>query len=125
MAYTTQYSGYVKFLRGTPAAYSAITKDADTLYFISEPNAASGLLYLGNKLISGSVSSATSLSDLQDVLIGAGVSSNSLLVYDATQQKWTNKTVSEIFNVIMAEMQGATASTNGVSGLVPVPHAGD
>ena len=25
----------------------------------------------------------------------------------------------------MAEMQGATASTNGVSGLVPVPHAGD
>ena len=33
----------------SPAAYAAITKDDDTLYFISENNAASGKLYLGNK----------------------------------------------------------------------------
>ena len=125
MAYTTQYSGYVKFLRGTPAAYAAITKNDDTLYFISEDNAASGKLYLGNKLISGSTSVATTLGDLSDVLISAGVTSNSLLVYDGVQEKWVSKTLAETFDLTIADMVGATASTNGVAGYVPAPQAGE
>ena len=63
---------YVKFLRGTPAAYERlIEKDNDTLYFISEADAATGLLYLGNQLIAqGSAESAASaLVDLSDVSI--------------------------------------------------------
>jgi hypothetical protein len=45
-------NSYVKFLKGTPAAYKALlTKDTNTLYFIYETNAAEGTLYLGDKKI--------------------------------------------------------------------------
>lgn len=48
-------ANYVKFLRGTPAAYANLpNKDNDTLYFIYEEDEASSLLYLGSKLITGS-----------------------------------------------------------------------
>jgi hypothetical protein len=47
---------YVKFMRGTPAAFNNLTtKSSDTLYFISEPNADSGILYLGAKKIGDGV----------------------------------------------------------------------
>jgi len=122
-------TNYVKFRRGTPAQFTALSKkDADCLYFISEPNATSGVLYLGDKLISGSITSATSLSNLADVLIGASVSPNSLLIYDSTQQKWVNKPFSDVFGDItgsLIEMVGATASSDGASGFVPKPLAGD
>ena len=77
---------YVKFLRGTPAAYSALTKkDNDTLYFISEVGASTGTLYLGSKLIAGGeVTSATSLAELTDVLIKE-IEGGSLLVYEGNQ----------------------------------------
>ena len=43
---------YVKFQRGTPTAYAALTnKNSDTLYFISNPNEKFGTLYLGEKTI--------------------------------------------------------------------------
>ena len=114
---------YVKFLRGTPAAYkSLITKDNDTLYFISETGASTGLLYLGNKLIAGGeISGATKLSDLTDVLISAGVEGGSLLIYEGEQ--WVNKTLEEVFNEIPV-MTGASLSTDGAAGLVPVAKAG-
>jgi len=63
-----------------------------------------------------------SLSDLSDVLIGAGVEAGSLLYFDGN--KWTNKSLSEIFEIIIGEMVGATATRNGKSGLVPAPVAG-
>jgi len=45
---------YVRFLRGTPNAYRNLSvKNQDTLYFISEVNATEGVLYLGDKLITG------------------------------------------------------------------------
>lgn len=45
-------NSYVKFLKGTPAAYEAqVTKDTNTLYFIYETDAAEGTLYLGDKKI--------------------------------------------------------------------------
>lgn len=81
-------ANYVKFRRGTPTSYAALAnKDPDSLYFISEKNALQGVLYLGDKLISGSISASTSLNDLADVLISANVPANSLLMYDGTQQK--------------------------------------
>ena len=57
-------ANYVKFRRGTPASYAALeVKDADSLYFISEKGATQGVLYLGDKLISGSLTSNISLSE--------------------------------------------------------------
>lgn len=119
----TEYGNYVKFLRGTPNAYQQLTpKDNDTLYFISEANADRGILYLGEKLISGGISNATTLSDLQDVLIGAGIEAGSLLFYDGTQ--WVDKPLDEIFELIVGSMVGATSSRDGKTGLVPAPLAG-
>lgn len=123
MAVITQLGNYVKFLRGTPNAYSQLSpKDPDTLYFVSEKNADRGVLYLGDKLISGSLSSSTTLSDLTDVLIDAGIEAGSLLYYDGTQ--WVDKSLSEIFEIIVGAMAGATAEKDGRSGLVPTPVAG-
>jgi hypothetical protein len=81
-------ANYVKFRRGTPAQFAALaSKDADCLYFISEPNGITGLLYLGDKLISGSLTSNISLNDLQDIVLSNNISPNSLLIYDGTEEK--------------------------------------
>ena len=116
---------FVKFTRGTPASYEALpVKNANTLYFIAEPNAKSGKLYLGNKLIAGSINGATSLSELQDVVIEAGLDPYSILVYNGTT--WVAKPLAEVivdFNIPI--MQGASAMAPGHSGLVPTPAAGD
>lgn len=122
-------ANYVKFRRGTPASYAALaTKDPDSLYFISEQNAQTGVLYLGDKLISGSITLSTSLNDLSDVLLGNNISANSLLIYDGTQQAWVNKPFSEIFDEMtgsLVEMVGAASDRDGLSGTVPQPLAGD
>lgn len=122
-------ANYVKFRRGTPAQFEALaTKDADCLYFISEKNAITGLLYLGDKLISGSIISSMSLSDLEDIMLGENISPNSILVFDGDEQKWVNKPFSEIFGDItgsLVEMVGATSSHDGAAGIVPQPLAGD
>ncbi len=123
MAIITQYGNYVKFLRGTPNAYQQATKDPDTLYFVSEENADHGVLYLGEKLISGGISSSTTLEDLEDVLIGAGVTAGSLLYYDG--DKWIDKSLADIFEIIVGPMVGASATQDGKTGLVTAPKKGE
>lgn len=127
MAYITQLGGYVKFIRGTPTAWASLeTKDSDTLYFISEANALSGKLYLGEKLISGSGDiNITSLNELSDVILSEGIPTNSLLVYDSAQKAWVNRPLENVLQTLVSEMVGATADDNGVSGLVPTPKAGE
>lgn len=117
-------SGYVKFLRGTKAAFDKIvTKDKDTLYFIYDSDdQTKGSLYLGNKLIgggNGSTTTVTDINDLANVLI-SNVQDKQILVYDASAEKWVNKTPEEI--QVMTE---ATADAAGTSGLVPAPAAGE
>lgn len=119
---------YVKFMRGTQALYNSLaTKDQDTLYFVYDNVGDDhGRLYLGNKLISGSSSNPAgdiSLSDIQDILFDNNLADGDFLVYDEAEQKWVNKPIAEALNVPV--MIGATASADGVSGLVPVPVAGD
>ena len=116
-------ANYVKFLRGTPAAYLALANttgyDKDTLYFISEVGATQGALYLGSTLIAGEVDTeAARLGDLADVLLNAGLSEGQILAYNGT--KWENKTLDEV----ISEMKGASADAAGEAGLVPVPTAG-
>lgn len=118
--------GYVRFLRGTKAAFDKIEiKDIDTLYFIYDSeDQTKGSLYLGNKLIgggNGSTATVTDINDLANVLI-SNVQDKQILTYDASTKKWVNKTPEEIQIEIMT---GATADTVGTSGLVPAPAAGE
>lgn len=117
--------GYVRFLRGTKAAFDKIEiKDKDTLYFIYDSeDQTKGSLYLGNKLIgggNGSTTTATDINDLANVLI-SNVQDKQILAYDASTKKWVNKTPEEIQVEVMT---GATADVAGTSGLVPAPAAG-
>lgn len=108
---------YVKFVRGTPTAFSNLTnKDEDTLYFISETNASTGLLYLGEKLISGAVSTT----DLGTVIL-ENLGDGDVLIYDALKSAWVNTSP----NNLVAVMRGASATVDGFKGLVPQPVAGD
>ena len=129
MAYTTRLGNYVKFIRGTPKDWAALTKaekDLDTLYFISEPEGEEGKLYLGPKLIAGGGSGASvgSLKDLQDILLSESIEANSFLVYDSESKKWINKATSQVLASIATLMKGATADKDGAAGLVPVPTRG-
>lgn len=125
MGYIAKHSGnYVKFLRGTPSAWQSIdVKDSDTLYFIAEDGAEKGKLYLGSKLIADG-DAATFLRDLEDVLVGQGIPTNSLLVYDGAQEKWVNKSLNELMALVVDVMIGAAEDRNGTAGLVPTPLAG-
>lgn len=114
-------SSYVKFVKSTSTAFNALaSKSPDTLYFVSDNNT-TGKLYLGAKLIGGADGGATSLSDLGDVALNM-LGNGQVLMYN-DQQGWVNVAPSVVFNAIV--MEGATASTDGRSGLVPIPHAGD
>jgi hypothetical protein len=107
---------YVKFYRGTPLAFENAIKNSDTLYFIAESDSSKGELYLGEKLISGGVSS---LSELEDLLINE-VKDGQLLVYNEAEGKWINKTIAEAISV----MRGASSTSQGAMGLVPAPGIG-
>lgn len=124
----TQYGNYVKFIRGSETSWEKIEdnqKNSDTLYFITNSNSASGKLYLGTKLISnGSLTSATSLKELNDVLIAENITDQSILVYNNSNQKWENKSILDIFLAINEVFKGATENSNGIAGLVPAPNAG-
>ena len=91
-------TNYVKFLRGTPEAYKNLaSKDADTLYFISETGGQYGTLYLGAKVIAGgSQPEIITLDMLKDIAISEGVVDNSLLVYDEAKGQWVNKPLEEV-----------------------------
>ena len=126
MAYTTKLGNYVKFLRGTPTAWDNIdTKDPDTLYFIAAEGAEVGKLYLGEKLIAdGETAEINSLGELTDVVLSAGIPNGAVLAYDQTRGIWRETLLESILSEILGLMQGATANTNGASGLVPQPMAG-
>ena len=111
---------YVKFIKSTTAAFNALaSKSSDTLYFVSD-NDSTGRLYLGAKLIGGADGGASSLTELADIAIDQ-LGDNQVLVYNSDEGKWENASIYTAIGV----MTGATASTAGQSGLVPVPAAGD
>lgn len=120
---------YVKFLRGTPSQYeSLVRKDKDTLYFISDTEDSDyGALYLGSKLITsaGRPETAT-LDSLKDVTLSeTGIANGSLLVYNTKSNAWVNRPLDEVLQFVVDVMGGATATRDGVAGLVPAPKAGE
>lgn len=105
---------YVKFYRGTPAAFNKLTsKDNNTLYFIAENGATKGQLYLGNKLISGSDASDINLGDLGNVNL-EGVINNDILSYDSASGEW----IATSLEVLLAQIPslGESAVYEGVTG---------
>lgn len=113
---------YVKFLRGTPSAYEKLAnKNADTLYFISEPEAATGMLYLGSKLIAGGISSDLTLSDLKGITLSEDIAAGQILVYDS-EKGWVNADLEEAIGVFQGA--GTNPDHAGLPGLVPAPAAG-
>lgn len=124
-------NNYVKFLRGTPAAYDALTiKDSNTLYFIVGTDEQGnqlkvGKLYLGEILVAGNVTADGSsmidrLGELEDVNV-AGVINGQVLGYNGSA--WVPMNLPEAFEASI--MVGATADTAGAAGYVPAPQAGD
>jgi hypothetical protein len=108
---------YVKFFRGTPLAFEKlVSKNDDTLYFISVEGESTGKLYLGNKLISDNINS---IAELEDIVLSE-LSEGHILSYDGEQEKWVNKSVLDAIGLF----GGATETEQGTNGLVPAPGAG-
>ena len=127
---------YVKFMRGSISAWETLQSTPekisnDTLYFIYQnaQTSTDGKLYLGSKLISGSGEGNIeniNINDIGDIYIDdETLADKQILVYNETSKKWDNTSLSTIINTAVGVMEGATASTDGASGLVPVPKAGD
>lgn len=97
--------------------------NVDTLYFISEADSSSAVLYLGEKLIAGGGSSTgeISLSNLNDIALSTDLADKSILVYDTTAGKWVDSTLEQAISVFI----GATSKTAGIAGLVPAPGYGE
>lgn len=106
---------YVRFQRGSVAAYNALgTPDKNTLYFIYEnEDSGIGSLYLGEKLISGGsdISKAT-LDQLADVIVD-GAATDSFLVKDS-EGNWVAKTLTEVVEMIKENLDGVSASASQV-----------
>lgn len=112
---------FVKFVRGSQDAWNLLLhKEPDTLYFIVNSGENTGKLYLGDKLISGGAS-VEDLADLGIVITDA--EEGQVLAYNATTGNWENTDINGLLDI--DEMYGATSEEDGITGLVPVPHAGD
>ncbi len=120
-------ANYVKFLKGTPSAYEALTiKDSNTLYFIAGTDQKVGKLYLGDILVAGNVtedgeSVLDSLGELTDVNLRQGLETGKVLGYNGTE--WVPMSLPEA--CACSVMTGATATTAGTEGYVPAPQSGD
>ena len=124
--YPTDSPNYIRIRRGTPNAYKRLRyKDPNTLYFIAEKEATTGLLYMGDKLIAGGDTNEfnaaeVSLGQLKDV-IQENAGDKDILIYDAGTNNWVNVSINEVISI----MKGATADLDGEIGLVPQPKAGE
>lgn len=103
---------YVKFQRGSLAAYEALKSasrvDENTLYFIYEnENEENGSLYLGYRLIGGNLSAnEMNLADLADV-ITTGADTNYFLVRNS-EGKWVATSPEEVANLIVNKVSVST-----------------
>lgn len=116
---------YVAFAKVTTATWKKMQNEdklKNTLYFVVDGDTDDvGQLYLGETLIAdGSGVSQAQLSDLSDVQLKA-VSSGDVLVYNLETQVWENVNLSAKIQEQVKVFTGATAETDGSTGLVPQP----
>lgn len=127
MAEINTTAKYVKFIRGSKAAFEKLTsKKPDTLYFIYGEDESVGSLYLGDRLIANGGATSqdvvNTLAGLLDVKV-ENVNDGMLLGYSEALGKWIPMDITTL--VTTSEMTGATANHAGVAGSVPAPQAGD
>lgn len=114
-------ANYVKFQRGSQAAYDALKTagklDENTLYFIyAGDNSSVGALYMGNRIISGgdiTIASAT-LDDLADVVI-SGAGTNSFLVKEGAN--WVAKELDDVIALIKESFGDVAAPAQVFQGI--------
>lgn len=83
------------------------------MYFISEPDSETGVLYLGDKLIADTISTSVgtlNLSDLANVKINQNLANNDILVFQ--NGEWKNIPFSSIIEVNIFDGEN--------NGLVPI-----
>lgn len=103
---------YVQFQRGTSAAFARLpVKDPNTLYFISEKDAKTGVLYLGDKLL-------TQACKLDNLNLSEAITEQSILVYNPETDQWEDKPLADLAPAVFA---GAKDGVAGTAGLVPAP----
>lgn len=120
MAQLNNVPNYVKFMRGTKAAYEALKAAGqvsnDILYFIYETEDSSkGELYLGSKLIGGSdadLSIPSGLGDLSDVALNS-LEERQVLVFNGTQ--WVNTSLED---ALLLDTDNITLDASGKLTLV-------
>lgn len=114
-------ANYVKFMRGTPKAFSQLAvKDLDTLYFIAEKDATSGRLYLGDKelICDNHEASVAFLRDLLDVNLPENIGElidGQVLTYDVASESWVARTPSAIAEVKFDNNQFVTNAKGELS----------
>lgn len=109
---------FVKFLRGSQAAYDRLASpDINTLYFIYDEESSeeqpSGKLYLGRYLINDSNLSSIALGDLADTDIGT-LTGTEILRYNSTLQKWQPVLASDLLAELDIEA-GAAVVNSGIT----------
>lgn len=104
---------YVKFQRGSMAAYQAlVSPDRNTLYFISD-NDGINYLYLGENLISGGRTTDISdftLDQLGNVMVD-DAGANAFLVHDG-KGNWQSKELADVVTLIQNELEPALEGDN-------------
>ena len=121
-------TSYVAFIKATEAMWAKMEPAQrldSALYFIVDgSDDAIGKLYLGNTLIAdGNGITDIGMSKLTDVKINA-INGGDVLMYNMSTSKWENVSLaSEIGNLIKV-FTPASADTDGSTGLVPAPAAG-
>lgn len=99
---------YIKFQRGSLAAYEALTSyDENTLYFVTPEKGEGnvGRLYLGKNLISGGdvVLQYAELNQLADVIV-EGAGTGDFLVHNA-EGNWVHKSAAEVAVEVLATLK--------------------
>lgn len=111
----------VIFVRGNIADYHALEeKNEDTLYFVAEPGAEYGQLFMGDLPIATNVVIDTTLSDLADVAISQGIVPSSFLTWNGTN--WVDTSPSTVVSDLLPSFIGADNVNPGRAGLVPAPN---
>lgn len=118
---------FVKFSRGLISQYNNLAqKDSDTLYLVYEnANSETGLLYLGNKLISSVGTDSINLSNLTDISMPAELEDGMLLQYVGTTHKWEARPLEDVLSDY--EGTGSSSSIPVVDSLdnISNPHEND
>lgn len=121
-------TSYVAFIKATEAMWAKMEPAQrldSALYFIVDGSDDTiGKLYLGNTLIAdGNGITDIGMSKLTDVKISA-INGGDVLMYNMSTGKWENVSLASEIGDLIKVFTPASADTDGSTGLVPAPAAG-